>query len=224
MTSNIFNYIGIGNLDPAYFLIAFLVLIIILFILVIVQFSKISKMKKTYEKFMSGRNVKSMEKEIIGLFDDIDFLKTSFKKNSDSIKSIKDNLLLAYQKVGVVRYDAFREMGGELSFSIALLNDRNDGFIINSVHSTEGCYTYTKEIVGGESFISLGDEEREALNKAMNQAQTIREKASKEKEIKEKPAKDRPVRNNRVVRAKVDNDDILTKEDIIKEIEDINNL
>ena len=59
-------------------------------------------------------------------------------------------------------------MGGMLSFSLALLNDQNDGFLINSVHSSDGCYSYTKEIKSGESDISLGEEEKKALQKALN--------------------------------------------------------
>ena len=58
-------------------------------------------------------------------------------------------------------------MGGQLSFSLALLDENNTGFIINSVHSTEGCYSYTKEIRNGTSAIDLSAEEAEALAMAM---------------------------------------------------------
>lgn len=71
-----------------------------------------------------------------------------------------------FQKVGLVKYDAFHEMGGKLSFSLALLNETNDGFVMNAVHSREGCYTYIKEIVGGNSIIVLAEEEQEALDMA----------------------------------------------------------
>ena len=67
----------------------------------------------------------------------------------------------------MVKYDAFHEMGGKLSFSLALLNKENDGFIINAMHSREGCYTYIKEIIQGNSVIVLSDEEKEALDAAM---------------------------------------------------------
>lgn len=73
-----------------------------------------------------------------------------------------------FQKVGLVKYDAFQEMGGKLSFSLALLNEVNDGFIINAMHSREGCYTYIKEIIDGNSVIALAEEEKEALDMAMN--------------------------------------------------------
>ena len=73
----------------------------------------------------------------------------------------------AFQKVGLVKYDAFQEMGGKLSFSLVLLNEANDGFIINAMHSREGCYTYIKEIIDGNSIIALAEEEKEALEMAM---------------------------------------------------------
>ena len=73
----------------------------------------------------------------------------------------------SYQKIGIVKYDAFKEMGGKMRFAYAMLNDFNDGFIINSIHSKDGCYSYIKEIIKGESYIPLGDEEAEALEMAM---------------------------------------------------------
>lgn len=72
-----------------------------------------------------------------------------------------------YQKVGIVKYDAFNEMGGKLSFAIAMLDGNNSGWILNAMHSREGCYTYVKEILKGESFVELAEEEAEALDKAI---------------------------------------------------------
>ena len=72
-----------------------------------------------------------------------------------------------FQRVGIVKYDAFNEMGGKLSFAIAMLDGNNSGWIINAMHSREGCYTYIKEIIKGESYIELAEEEAEALDKAI---------------------------------------------------------
>ena len=69
----------------------------------------------------------------------------------------------SYQKVGIVKYDAFNEMGGKLSFALAMLDNNNTGWILNAMHSREGCYTYVKEIVKGESYIELAEEEAAAL-------------------------------------------------------------
>ena len=72
-----------------------------------------------------------------------------------------------FNKYGVEKYDAFDDVGGKLSFVLVLLTADNDGFLINSMHSTnEGCYTYTKEIVNGEAFVILSEEEQQALEEA----------------------------------------------------------
>ena len=67
----------------------------------------------------------------------------------------------------MVKYNAFKGMGGNLSFAIALLDVNNTGFILNSVHSREGCYLYIKMIEKGETDILLGSEEKEALEQAL---------------------------------------------------------
>ena len=89
-------------------------------------------------------------------------------RKTKQINEIYEALKLTYSKTGIVKYDAFNEMGGKLSFALALLDNRNNGFIINAMHSREGCYTYVKEIINGESYITLGDEEKKALDKAIN--------------------------------------------------------
>ena len=169
MSSAFFESIGLGFVDIGYILLGMTAAILILFILLIIQISKASKLKKKYEKFMTGKDAKSLEKEISGLFEDINLMKVTVDKNKKDIRKLFHNMEYTYQKCGIVKYDAFQQMGGKLSFSLALLNERNDGFILNSVHSSDGCYSYTKEIVGGECKISLGEEEESALKLAMGE-------------------------------------------------------
>ena len=121
------------------------------------------------DKFTTGKNAKSLEKDIVGIYEDNKFLKASVEQNRKEIRTLFKNMESTFQKMGVVKYDAFRQMGGQLSFCLALLNENNDGFIINSVHSTEGCYSYTKVIKNGECDISLGDEEKKALQMAIGE-------------------------------------------------------
>ena len=89
------------------------------------------------------------------------------KNTKSDIGAIKDNLKIAYQKTGLVKYDAFREMSGALSYSLALLDQENNGVLISSMYSREGCYSYAKDIVKGESKINLSEEEAEALKQAV---------------------------------------------------------
>ena len=170
MTSSIFKSMGLGNIDPAYLFIGMLVLILILFILLIVQMVKTSKLTKKYNKFMLGKEAGSLEDEIVNLFQDINFLKEITDTNRKEIKNLYKKMRFTYQKFGIVKYDAFKQMGGMLSFSLALLNEDNDGFIINSVHSSDGCYSYTKVIEDGKCKLALGEEEQQALDMAMGEA------------------------------------------------------
>lgn len=167
--SNVLNDMGLGSLDIGYLFIGMAALILILLIIMIVQVNKSAKLKKRLDKFLLGKDGKSLEKDIVALYEDNKFLKVSTEKNKKDIRQINKNLESTFQKVGIVKYDAFRQMGGQLSFSLALLDENNNGFVLNSVHSTEGCYTYTKEIKNGECAISLGDEEKKALAIAMGE-------------------------------------------------------
>ncbi len=158
------QYLGF---DSDYIILGLAGFCIILFILVIVNMVQTSKMKKKYKKFMSGKNAKSLEETLVKRLDQIDSLVEANAANEKNIKKVVNNMKFTFQKVGLVKYDAFNEMGGKLSFSLALLNASNDGFVLNAVHSREGCYTYIKEIIDGNSIIVLAEEEQEALNMAM---------------------------------------------------------
>lgn len=142
-------------------------LLITTIILLVVVLVKQSKLTKKYNVFISGSDAKSMEGAILKRFKDIDRLLAADAKREIAINEINDNLLLTTQKVGVVKYDAFKEMGGKLSFALAMLDKNNTGFVMNAMHSREGCYTYIKEIIKGESFIALGDEEKKAVDLAI---------------------------------------------------------
>ncbi len=160
---------GIGISDPGIPIIIMFVLILVLLVLLIFLLIRYNQLNLSYQMFMKGRKAESLEEEIGALFDDIGALKQSTEKNKKDIKKIIENLRETYQRVGIVKYDAFKEMGGKLSFSIALLNDNETGFIINSIHSSEGCYVYTKTIVNGKSEnVSLGEEEKKALTLALS--------------------------------------------------------
>ena len=166
MNNGVLESIGIS--DPGVMIIILFVLFIALLVLLIFLLIRYNQLNVSYQMFMKGRKAESLEEEIGALFDDISTLKTSTEKNKKDIKKMIENLRETYQRVGIVKYDAFKEMGGKLSFSVALLNDNETGFIINSIHSSEGCYVYTKEIVNGECAISLGDEEKKALTLALS--------------------------------------------------------
>lgn len=168
MNNSFLNNLGLGSLDIGVVILILCIIILILLVINITNICSINKLKKKYSKFMTGKNAKSLENEIIALFEDNKFIKSSIDKNKKDIRTLYKNMESTFQKIGIIKYDAFNQMGGKLSFCLALLDENNNGFILNSVHSAEGCYSYTKEIINGESSISLGEEEKQALLKAMN--------------------------------------------------------
>jgi len=151
-----------------YVIIGLAVVTVILLILYIVNLVQMSQLKKRYKIFMSGKNAKNLEKTLIERLDQIDRLVEANVQNEKNIQNLAGHMKYTFQKAGLVKYDAFNEMGGKLSFSLALLNEVEDGFVLNAVHSREGCYTYVKEIIAGNSIIVLSPEEKEALDMAKN--------------------------------------------------------
>lgn len=147
-----------------YVIIGLAAVTVILFILYIVNIVQMSQLKKRYKIFMSGKNARNLEKTLIDRLDQIDTLIEANTANERNIQKLFANMKFTFQKVGLVKYDAFHEMGGKLSFSLALLNETDDGFVMNAVHSREGCYTYVKDIIAGNSVIILSPEEKEALD------------------------------------------------------------
>lgn len=161
--------LGFGSYLGGYIILGMICCILVLLIFVIVILVKTSKLKKRLDVLTRGNDAATLEENIMELYEDNQFLKQYAEKNKKDLRALSKQLEKAYQKMGLVKYDAFHQMGGQLSFSLCLLDENNNGFIINSVHSTEGCYSYTKEIKAGESAIDLGEEEAEALSIAMGE-------------------------------------------------------
>ena len=150
-------------------IVALFVLVVVLFILVINANMKYNRLKFSYNSFMKGKDGRTLEDSIFERFEELDNLTEMTIKNRQAIRKINEEMMSNFQKVGIVKYDAFNEMGGKLSFAITLLDGNNSGYIINSMHSREGCYNYVKEIVKGESYIELSEEEAESLDNAIFQ-------------------------------------------------------
>ncbi len=191
MQSNLLKMIGLGNLDIAYIFIGIIAVLIILIIILIVQGIKFGKLKKKYEKFMEGKDGKSLEAQFGEVFEKIDYLTGAEKEDRSQIDILLEKAKTCYQKTGLIKYDAFHEMGGKLSFSLCMLDEEDTGFIINSVHSNNGCYVYTKEIIKGASYIDLGDEEKEALEQAVSNSKSKEKSEAVIKAASEKVEQDK---------------------------------
>ena len=163
--SSIFDNLGI---DPGIIIIILLVLTIFLLVKSASSSMRLSRLERKYETFMKGSDAQSLEKIFVRKFAQIDKLYEAKEDHEHDILFIKKNLEKMFSKYGVEKYDAFDDVGGKLSFALALLDKDNTGLILNAVHSRDNCFLYLKEIVKGESYVMLSQEEVEALRKAVN--------------------------------------------------------
>ena len=165
MESSIFDAIGI---DPGIILIFVLGVLLIVLVYMIKISMKMSRFIKKYKMFMRGMDGASLERAFAARFNQMDLLEENSRNHMEEIRKIKEVQNITLNKVAIVKYDAFKEMGGKFSFALAMLDKENNGFVMNAIHSSDGCYTYVKEIVKGESYVVLGEEEKEALRQAVN--------------------------------------------------------
>ena len=143
------------------------VMFFVFLVLHIKQNKRISRLINRYEKLMRGKNAENLSTAIEENFQQMDKLERSYQKNEEILNATLHNITSTFHKLGIVKYDAFKEMGGNLSFALCLLDDTNTGFILNTMHGRDSSYTYIKEIIKGEAYATLGEEEKEALDKAM---------------------------------------------------------
>ena len=139
----------------------------VLIVLTAIQIGKTKKLERRLSLFMQGKDMVSLEGVLQRVIEDNQKVKVQLKNNVDEIVKINENLLTAYRKTGIVKYNAFPGLAGKVSSSIALLNNENNGILITSIHGTDGCYTYVKEIMNGKSINPLTKEDEEALKKAL---------------------------------------------------------
>lgn len=160
----IINNLGIKMIDIIFIMGC---LIVLLFIILLIVSIKQIVLNNKYKKFMMGSDGRSLEDELRNKIKVMENLDERIVKIEDSNTTIIKRLNESFQKMGLVKYDAFEEMGGKLSFALALLSEKDTGFVINVMHSREGCYNYVKEIINGKSNVALAEEERQALDEAI---------------------------------------------------------
>lgn len=160
----LFEQIGI---DVSYIVIALLALVLLLAILVIIFIVKCSKLKKKYNMFLSGKDAQSMEEIIVGMVKDVSAVKKSNRNVEKTMEEVLKGQKACYNKIGIVRYDAFKGLAGKLSFTLGMLDGMDNGYLINCMHGNDGCYVYLKEIIHGEAMVALSSEERKALDDAL---------------------------------------------------------
>ncbi|MCI8309429.1 MAG: DUF4446 family protein [Clostridia bacterium] len=156
---NLMDFIKTDN----FLLISFL-LNVIFIILILILIIKVFRMNKEYIKFMkkigNGNNLDTMLKEYL---DDVN----QIKKDNSEIKAyytkFDNDLNSCIQKIGLVRYNAFKDVGSDLSFAIALLDNNDNGVVFNGLYGSDSSNIYAKPIKNGKSSYQLSKEEEYAI-------------------------------------------------------------
>ncbi len=175
----------IFGMEPATAVRLLMILLVLLIAFVLFLIYKINIMSRKYEALTSGKKGADLEKIIRHRFKEMEQLKANAKRINREHRVVKGHLSSCINKYALVKYDAFDQMAGKLSFVITLLNENNSGIVLNSMHSREGCFTYAKEIVNGESYIPLSDEEKEALERAKTVEEEIKDLTTTEEDLPE---------------------------------------
>ncbi len=162
------NFLGSLYQHIFYFVLADTFFILLFLLLLLFLFRKVKETNRLLQWLGEGEKVKDVRLLLARQRTFIEEVEKNFSALREEIKEIKEKQLETLQKVGFIRFDAFKDIGGELSFSLALLNGKNEGVVISSLHGREGSRVYGKTIKDGSSGFPLSDEEKEAINRALS--------------------------------------------------------
>lgn len=151
------------------FLIVIAICMVILLIGLIIVFTKFLKLNKKYNIFMKKiGNGKNIEEDLETFMYRVDKVEKQNTEILGQIKNLDNDISKCIQKVGIVRYSAFKDTGSDLSFALALLDEKNNGVVLNGIYSREMSNIYAKPIENGKSTYTITEEEKEALQRAIN--------------------------------------------------------
>ena len=159
---------------------------VILLILVVVLFYRAHVMKRRMDRFFGARsdrrNIEAMFYEIMDRLDiaesNVEYMHQYL---TESMENIYEKFRYCFQKIGFVRYNPFDNMGGELSFVLALLDEDDNGVLINTIHSRESTYSYAKPISAMQCPYPLSGEETRALRMASDSSYPLTAPSKKER-------------------------------------------
>lgn len=157
------NVMGIVSSFQIYIIIGLLAFVLLLFIILMITLKSLSNLESKYRKFMRGVENKNLEELVIGYLDKIDESKEETEHMKQLYEELNLRLKSCVQRVSIVRYRAFDDVGSDLSFSIALLDENNDGVIITGIYGRNESTTYAKPVDRGMSRYDLSQEEKQVL-------------------------------------------------------------
>ena len=162
------NILNIVNEYSIFIVLGLAVITILLFLITIILTISVMKVNKRYKKMMRGSKGRNIEELINSNLDRIEEAVENSQKSLEITNGFEETLKGCVNKVAIMRYKAFEDVGSDLSFSIALLDSHNDGIVLTGIYSRQDSTTYAKPIDKGISRYELSEEELHVLNEAMS--------------------------------------------------------
>ena len=152
-------------------MLALMVIFMLLFILAMLE---VRRLKNKFDRFMRPNSKNhNLELQLMEYLEEVRDIKKKNDGMFEDLEDIKKVLRTSIQKVGIVKYNTFDDIGGELSYAIALLDQNDSGIVLNSLYYRDGSYTYAKQIIAGDCLSPLSEEEKEAITAAKENISNI---------------------------------------------------
>jgi hypothetical protein len=142
-------------------------LLIFVILLVFLLLNEISKLHKRLNSLLNNSGNSNIEDSLNTLYHEVKDRHEIISRNDNDIEIIKENSRKYFNKFSILNYNGYGDMGGNMSFVLCLLNNENNGLLINSLHSRSGTRVYSKPILNGKYEGNLSDEEVKALEDAL---------------------------------------------------------
>jgi hypothetical protein len=135
----------------------------------IILHTKYFRLQQRYRRFMQGASVGNVEQLLQQNLENCSTLKDYYRNLVDELKDQRQVLSTCIQRVAIIRYNPFDDVGGEFSFSAALLDEKNSGLVLTSLFSRKESQIYAKQVIGGQSEHRLSPEEQKVIAQAVGQ-------------------------------------------------------
>lgn len=160
---------SIFSLNTLSILVIFLLILVIINIaMLVIYFLKQRKYVEKYNNIWNKFDNKNIEKDIEKLIEHMETTRNECESSKILCSEINGKMIKCIQKIGFIKYDAYESGNNGLSFAVALLDNRNNGILLNSVYNRNYSNIYAKEVVNGEVKGNISSEEDNALKKALN--------------------------------------------------------
>lgn len=143
-----------------------IIILLIAFIVMLVRFSNLNRKYNNFMKKLGSSN--NLEEDLATYMNRVEEVEKQNTEISNHVRNIDNNLMKCIQKVGIVRYSAFKDTGSDLSFALALLDENDNGVVLNGIYSREMSNIYAKPVEKGQSTYTVSEEEAQAIEKAMH--------------------------------------------------------